>query len=109
MTSFSPGRLCRRLTLEAPLLSPDGGGGSALAWTAVADVWADVRPSGGGERFAADRLAGEVSHEIVLRWRPDVHPAMRFVAGARTFEIRAVLDAGERRRWLRCLVVERKL
>jgi hypothetical protein len=32
---------------------------------------------------------------------------MRFVLGARIFEIRSALDSGERHRFLRCLVEER--
>ncbi len=102
-------RLRRRLTLEAASRTPDGGGGAAESWTAIAQVWGDIRPKGGGEVVDADALSGHVSHEITFRYRSGVVPAMRFVSGTRRFEILAVIDIDERRRWLKCLCVERDL
>ena len=55
------------------------------------------------------RLTGRVSHEIVFRYRSGVAPVMRLRSGARLFEIAAVIDVDERRRWLKCLCVERDL
>lgn len=103
------GRLRRRLTLEAASRTPDGGGGAAESWSAIAQVRVDIRPKGGGEGVDADALSGHVSHEITLRYRSGVVPAMRFVSGTRRFEILAVIDIDERRRWLKCLCVERDL
>ena len=57
----------------------------------------------------ADRLAGSVSHEVALRYRPGIVPAMRFRKGARVFHIVSVIDVDERRRWLKCLCEERDL
>jgi SPP1 family predicted phage head-tail adaptor len=103
------GRLRRRLTLEAANRTPDGGGGASETWTTIAQVWCDIRPKGGGESIEADALSGRVSHEITLRYRSGVVPPMRLVSGSRRFEIVAVIDIEERRRWLRCLCVERDL
>jgi len=103
------GRLRHRLTLEAAARTPDGGGGAAETWTTVAEVWGQIRPTGGSEAFDADALAGRISHEITLRYRDGVTPAMRFAHGSRRFEIAAVIDVDERRRWLKCLCVERDL
>jgi hypothetical protein len=44
----------------------------------VATLSADLRPLAGVETIEADRLAGSVSHEVALRYRPGVVPAMRF-------------------------------
>lgn len=107
MTRMPIGEMRHRLALEAPLESADGGGGVARTWSLVAEVWGAVRPISGTERFEADGLHGRVSHEIWTRYRPDVGPDMRFRLGARIFEIRAAIDSGERRRFLRCLVEER--
>jgi SPP1 family predicted phage head-tail adaptor len=103
------GRLRHRLTLESAIRTPDGGGGAAETWTTVAQVWGQIRPTGGSEGFDADTVAGRISHEITLRYRADVVPAMRLVSGNRNFEIMAVIDIDERRRWLKCLCVERDL
>jgi len=101
------GELRHRVTLQTPVRTGDGGGGASIVWTPVIEVSAAVRPATGGESLDADRLSGLVSHEIWIRYRASVTPEMRFVFGSRVFDIRAVLDVDERRRWLRCLVEEK--
>jgi SPP1 family predicted phage head-tail adaptor len=103
------GRLRHHLALEAASRTPDGGGGASETWTTVAEVWAGITPTSGTEAVDADALTGRVSHEIVFRYRPDVAPAMRLRGSTRLFEIAAVIDIDERRRWLKCLCVERDL
>jgi SPP1 family predicted phage head-tail adaptor len=103
------GDLRTRLTLETPSRAADGGGGASVTWSTAATVWASVRPAGGGESYALDRVAGKVSHEIVLRYRSGVTPEMRLRAGSRVFEIRAAFDPDQRRHWLKCLAEERDL
>lgn len=107
MTRMAIGEMRHRLALEAPLEDGDGGGGVTRTWSLVAEVWGSVRPVSGSERFEADGLHGRVSHEIWIRYRADVGPEMRLRLGARVFDIRAAIDSGERRRFLRCLVEER--
>ncbi|MGD9783892.1 MAG: phage head closure protein [Hyphomicrobiaceae bacterium] len=101
------GELRHRLTLEQTARADDGSGGAVETWEAVEELWAAVRPLNGSEREWADQVAGRVTHEIWVRYRSGVKPAMRFRAVARVFEIHAVIDAGERRRFLRCLAEER--
>lgn len=96
-----------RLALEAPLETGDGGGGLARTWSLVAEVWGALKPVSGTESFVADGVHGRVSHEVWIRFRSGVTPDMRFVLGARIFEIRAVIDSGARHRFLRCLAEER--
>jgi SPP1 family predicted phage head-tail adaptor len=103
------GRLRHPLTLEAASRTSDGGGGASEAWSAVAEVWAEISPTSGTEAVDADALTGRVSHEIVFRYRSGVVPVMRLRSGTRLFEIAAVIDVEERRRWLKCLCVERDL
>ena len=103
------GRLRHSLTLESASRAPDGGGGAVESWTAVAQLWGRVEPTGGTEIADADGLGSRLSHEITIRYRAGVTPAMRFISGSRRFEIMAVIDIDERRRWLRCLCVERDL
>ncbi len=107
MSDPAIGALRRRLTLQRPVRADDGGGGAAVTWETVAEVWAALSPLTGVEALDADRLAGRVSHEIWIRWRADVLPEMRFALGSRLFDIRAAFDTDERRRWLRCLALEK--
>ncbi len=109
MTEFLPSDLRHRLTLEELERVSDDGGGFTETWVEVAELSADLRPVGGLETVEADRLAGRVSHEVALRYRPGVVPAMRFRKGARLFHILSVINVDERNRWLKCLCEERDL
>jgi SPP1 family predicted phage head-tail adaptor len=100
------GELRQRLRLESAARAGDGGGGADVTWTLVAEVWARVTAAGGGEPLRAEMLDGRVMHEVWIRHRDGVVPAMRFVQGARVYDIRAVQDPDGRRRWLRCLCEE---
>ena len=101
------GEMRHRLALQAPLAEADGGGGVTRTWALVAEVWGAIRPVSGGEGVEADGVRGRVSHEMWVRHRASVGPEMRFVLGARIFEVRAAIDSSERHRFLRCLVEER--
>jgi SPP1 family predicted phage head-tail adaptor len=98
--------LRHRVTLEAPVRTPDEGGTAVITWSAVADVWAAVRSVGGRERVEADRLAGRITHEIRIRWRDGVDATQRFRLGARLFLIHAARDPDARRRVLLCTCEE---
>jgi SPP1 family predicted phage head-tail adaptor len=106
MSPVSIGALRERLTLEAPSRAGDGGGGATVTWDPVAELWAAVRPITGDERLRHDAVTARVTHEVWIRHRADVVPAMRFTAGARILHIVAVLDPGRRDR-LQCLCEER--
>jgi SPP1 family predicted phage head-tail adaptor len=103
------GKLRHRLTLEAPVRTPDGGGGGALTWDAVTELWGAIETDAGGEAVSADRLSGHRQPVITIRYRDDAAPSMRFRLGSRLLQIRAVLDPDGERRFLRCLCEERDL
>lgn len=103
------GELRHRLVLEDVSRVYDGSGGATESWQQQAELWAALRPLQGSEREHADKLAGHVSHEIWIRHRSGVTQQMRFRSGERIFEIRAIVDVGERGRFLKCLVEERDL
>jgi len=107
------GELRHRIMIQSVVRAEDGGGGATETWTTVAEVWAAVLPGGGSEGVAGDRLEGRVTHRIVMRGGlaggAAPGPADRIVWGSRVFEVRAVIDEGERGRWLVALVEERGL
>jgi SPP1 family predicted phage head-tail adaptor len=109
VTEFLPSDLRHRLTLEQLQREEDEGGGFTETWVEVAELWADLRPVGGSEAVEADRVAGRVTHEVSLRHRPGVQPAMRFRKDARLFHIVTVISVDERNRWLKCQCEEREL
>jgi len=103
------GRLRHRLTLEASTRVNDGGGGAVSTWGAVAELWGTVEAATGKEAVAADRVSGGTAYQIVIRYRDDLAPAMRFRRGEEAFDIVAVLDKYGRRRFLVCLCERRDL
>lgn len=109
MKPSSVGRLRHRVELQSQVRVDDGAGGAATAWQTQAMLWAAVVPHRGGEAVDADAPAGRITHDVWVRYRTGIGPSMRFALGVRRFEVRAVLDAGERRRYLRCLCEERRL
>lgn len=109
MSETTAGKIRHRVVIEAVVRTPDLGGGADETWVPVAEVWAEIVPARGNEQFAADQIEGRVSHVLHLRAGVGIEPAMRIRWGARLLEIRAVIDLGERRRWLRVLAEERDL
>jgi SPP1 family predicted phage head-tail adaptor len=109
VTEFSPSGLRHRLVLEELERMSDEGGGFTESLVEVATLRCDLRPLAGSETVEADRLAGTVTHEITLRYRSGVVPAMRFRELARVFHIVSVINVDERNRWLKCLCEERDL
>jgi SPP1 family predicted phage head-tail adaptor len=106
MSDPTIGALRQRITLEAPSRIEGEGGTAEISWSAVLDVWARIVPSAGRELVRSDGMTARLTHEIVLRHRSGVLPEMRFRQGTRLFQIHAVIDVSERRRWLRCLCEE---
>ena len=100
------GALRHRVRIESQVRTADGGGGAIVTWASLGEVWAGIRPVSGTEAPLAEQQAGRITHEIILRHRADIVPAMRLALDDRHFDIVAVLDVDERRRHLRCLCRE---
>lgn len=75
-------------------------GGSAVAWTTQATVWAHVRPLRGSERAQADRIEAQGGFLVVVRYRDDVNEAWRIVWNGRTMNINFIQDNGKRSAYL---------
>jgi SPP1 family predicted phage head-tail adaptor len=103
------GKLRHRLTLERQWRNADAGGGAAIAWEAIAELWGAIETTAGGERVSADHLSADRQPIVTIRYRDDVTAAMRFICGDRHLLIRAVLDPDGTQRFLRCLCEERDL
>jgi SPP1 family predicted phage head-tail adaptor len=92
-----PARFNRRLSLEAPVETPDGTGGVTRSYEQAAMLWAEVTPlSGRGDFFAAD-LGASVTHRIVVRAPRDLSVRHRFVDGARLYRIVSFRETDDRR------------
>ena len=77
--------------------------GVTETWRTVATLWADVRDLAGREYYAAAQTQTEVTTRVRIRYRAGVTPAWRLLHGARTLEIRSVIDPDGRRRELQLM------
>lgn len=89
---IDPGRLRRRLVLEAPVETADDTGGVEVAYTAVATVWGAVSPRRALEAVEADAAGADVSYRIVVRAGPEITTRHRLRLGTRVFRIAGVRD-----------------
>jgi SPP1 family predicted phage head-tail adaptor len=108
-SSIKVGDLRRRVTIERPVRASDGGGGATVTWTLVAEVWAALWPRLADESVTLDRVAGQATHDMWIRYRTGITPEMRVTFGTRVFDIRGVIDVEDRNKWLRCPLEERDL
>lgn len=104
-------RLLRRLTLEDRRRASDGAGGFSESWTALGQLWADVRMERArvSGRGAAALMRQPV--RIIVRAAPlgapsRPKPGQRFREGTRVFDVRAVGDLDGSGRYLACLAQE---
>lgn len=91
-----------RVTLEMPVRVAGEGGTATIAWTAVAEVWAEIMPRPAREAVVADGIAGRITHVVRVRFRGDIDATHRFRLGARIFDIRSVYDEREEHRYSIC-------
>jgi len=104
---YHAGMLRQRVRLERLTLTPDGAGGYASAWQAVATLRAAVIPTASSERYYGQRIEGDTTHRIICRYYPGgVQQTDRIAFDGRYFAIRGVIDIEERHRWLQISAIE---
>ena len=101
--------LRHRLALEEPQLTPDAGGGAAINWVKLDDLWGYIEPLSGRESFIEHQTEMVLTHKIIIRFRQDVFPEMRLRYGNRVFEIISVINEKERDVWLQLECKEQRL
>jgi SPP1 family predicted phage head-tail adaptor len=102
-----PGKLNRRLVLEAPAIAPDGAGGVVRTYQTLTTLWAALVPISAREDVVADGLGDTVTHRITIRSGPEVTTRHRFRQGTRIFDVMAIRDHDGQSRFLDIDVKER--
>ena len=92
-TGIDPGRLERRLVLEAPVEMPDGAGGVTRSYVAAASVWAEVAPLSSRGDLVAGVRGATATHRILLRAGPAITTRHRLRDGTRVFTIVSIRAA----------------
>ena len=100
MNALAAGRLNRRISLQRLISAQDSYGGPVESWVDIATVWASIEPLSGRELETAQRMASEVTHQVLLRHQPIFNDtrevaAMRVLYGKRIFNIHAALNPDE--------------
>jgi SPP1 family predicted phage head-tail adaptor len=86
------GDLRRQITIQQRDATVDSFKQEVVTWTTFATCWAEIDPMSGRELMAAGAQQFEMTHEITIRYRAGVTPAMRVLYQGRIFNIVAVID-----------------
>lgn len=99
-TSISVGRLRYKVALQSAAGASDGAGGYTESWSTIANLFADIRPTGGDEAYRQGKVQDKVTHRIYIRYRSDIKTSYRISYDSRIFNIQSILNLDERDRWL---------
>ena len=92
------GKLRHYVELQRVDVTIDSHGDQGKEWTTIATAWASIEQLSGREFLQAAQSQSDVTVRIRMRARTDVTltPKDRVKYGARLFDIRHVLDWGDR-------------
>lgn len=88
---MEPGNFKHFITLQSPATGQDAAGQPLTGWVDVAQVWADIRATGGLEAIKAGATTSVVHTSVRLRWRTGLNAGMRVLYGATVYGVLAVL------------------
>jgi SPP1 family predicted phage head-tail adaptor len=86
------GELNRRLTLQEPVETADGAGGSTRDYADVTTLWARVEPVSARYDIVAAGTGATVTHRITIRRGVEITTRHRLLEGARIYRVVAVRD-----------------
>lgn len=94
------GKLRNKVLIQRRQQAQDDFGQPSTSWATVAETFADIEPLNGRELILARSAQSEITHNVVIRYRPGITTAMRINYNGRFFNIRAVMDQNERHKIL---------
>ena len=112
--AVSIGKMRHKLKLQTRTRTADGGGGAASTWSTSTNIFGNIQPRTGSERFFGEQLEERKSHIITIRHRRDVTHANRLVYEywvqgkkyTRTFNVQRTINRDSRDRFLDILCEE---
>ncbi|WP_036296818.1 head-tail adaptor protein [Methylosinus sp. PW1] len=102
MSAPKIGEMRLRMTLEAPVDTPDDSGGMMRVYVTLGDIWVKLIPLSADARFVEQRQELAIQWIAQARWRGDVTSEMRLVDGQRRLRVISAYDPDGRRRFLLC-------
>ena len=87
--------LNKRIIFEQKTNTTDGIGGFTSTWAKFATRWAKVTALRGVEKYRAERLESNVSHQIIVRYDITLVPTMRIIYEERVLTIKTIINMDE--------------
>ena len=106
--TVNAGSFNRKIAIQRQRPISDGGGGRAMNWQDLAEVWVKIEGAGGNKRFFGDQNEYPATHKLTMRYREDIKSSDRIryryerkgVAYERFFSIQNITDITGHRRYL---------
>jgi SPP1 family predicted phage head-tail adaptor len=101
------GKLNRRIQIQAQSTEQDAAG-QPLGWTTVYSCWAAIDVVNSQLTYETAEFVSNVTHKITVRdpRSVSISAANRVVYGAHTYEVKAVLNPGQRNEELQLICYE---
>lgn len=96
-----------RIVLQRPFVTLNGLGEEVTTWAVAATAWAQVRALTTRQWFAALQVQTEITHQVLIRWRPGVQPGWRIVWRGLLLDIVGEPIPVGAREWLRITAASR--
>lgn len=91
-----PGRLDKRITIQARTVTPGRMGTGSEAWADSFTCWANVAELAAKERNAAPKVMAVRSATFMIRWRDDVAESSRIVYDGANWNITGIRQIGRK-------------
>ena len=86
------GRYRHRVQLYSATETRSAGGGVIRTWALQDVVWGRVSPLSGDEKYNADQVHSDVTHEIRIRYFRGLNASWRLIQADHIFQVRAVME-----------------
>jgi len=94
------------IMIKEPTTSRNSYGEDVPTWSEVDTVFAAVEPLEGRELFEAQHKITDVIVRFRIRYRDDVTTIMRIIYDSDTYNIKEIVNVGERDRELRIIAIK---
>ena len=93
---MNPGKMDRRITIEARTLGKDSAGGRTETWETAAEVWAELVTRKSRESAAADSERPMDTRTFRIRYRSITEHNHRLTYDVKTFNITGISEEGRK-------------
>lgn len=90
------GHYPHRITIQSATTTRNDYGDEVETWADFVTRWANVKPLRGTERWTAQQVQPDITHEIYMRYVAGVTSDMRVVFKGRTINLKEVVNVEEK-------------